>query len=242
MAELTENTDHAARSSASATRPRPTASPKAPRAVVAAARPTARSVLPADADLRTTDADGNEVFGAALYGDEARGATTASVEASLGLRRPDRGCRPARGRDRPRPRLRRWRRRPHQRQARRPYRPRDRPRHDRRDARPRPRERRRGGRDNVEFLKGHIEDIPLPDDSRRRRHLQLRHQPLRRQAPGHPRGRPRPEARRPVRRVRRDRRPRHGRGHPHRHEPVDRLRRRRPDRATSSRRPSPPPA
>jgi arsenite methyltransferase len=35
-------------------------------------------------DLRTTDADGVEVFGPALYGDEAAGATTASVEASLG--------------------------------------------------------------------------------------------------------------------------------------------------------------
>jgi arsenite methyltransferase len=35
-------------------------------------------------DLRTADADGVEVFGAALYGDEASGATTASVEASLG--------------------------------------------------------------------------------------------------------------------------------------------------------------
>jgi arsenite methyltransferase len=37
-----------------------------------------------DADLRTTDADGVEVYGAALYGEEAAGATTASVEASLG--------------------------------------------------------------------------------------------------------------------------------------------------------------
>jgi arsenite methyltransferase len=37
-----------------------------------------------DADMRTTDADGVEVYGAALYGDEAAGATTASVEASLG--------------------------------------------------------------------------------------------------------------------------------------------------------------
>jgi arsenite methyltransferase len=37
-----------------------------------------------DEDLRTTDVDGVEVFGAALYGDEAAGATTASVEASLG--------------------------------------------------------------------------------------------------------------------------------------------------------------
>jgi arsenite methyltransferase len=42
------------------------------------------SCCSADADLRTTDADGVEVFGAALYGDEAGGATTASVEASLG--------------------------------------------------------------------------------------------------------------------------------------------------------------
>jgi arsenite methyltransferase len=37
-----------------------------------------------DADLRSTDAEGVEVFGAALYGDEATGATTASVQASLG--------------------------------------------------------------------------------------------------------------------------------------------------------------
>ncbi len=37
-----------------------------------------------DADLRTTDAEGNEVYGAALYGDEAAGAPTASVQASLG--------------------------------------------------------------------------------------------------------------------------------------------------------------
>jgi ubiquinone/menaquinone biosynthesis C-methylase UbiE len=37
-----------------------------------------------DDDLRTTDEDGVEVFGAALYGDEASGATTGSVQASLG--------------------------------------------------------------------------------------------------------------------------------------------------------------
>jgi arsenite methyltransferase len=36
---------------------------------------------------------------------------------------------------------------------------------------------------------------------RRRDHLQLRHQPLRRQAPGAARSRPRPETRRPVRRL-----------------------------------------
>src|SRR4029079_19125749 len=37
-----------------------------------------------DADLRTTDTEGNEVYGAALYGDEASGATTAALQASLG--------------------------------------------------------------------------------------------------------------------------------------------------------------
>jgi arsenite methyltransferase len=37
-----------------------------------------------DQDLRSTDAEGNEVYGAALYGDEAAGATSASVQASLG--------------------------------------------------------------------------------------------------------------------------------------------------------------
>ena len=45
------------------------------------------------------------------------------------------------------------------------------------------------------------------------------------------RGRPRPEARRPLRRLRRDRRPRHGRRHPRRHAAVDRLHRRRAHRA-----------
>jgi arsenite methyltransferase len=37
-----------------------------------------------DADLRTTDAAGVEVFGPALYGDEATAAPAAAVEASLG--------------------------------------------------------------------------------------------------------------------------------------------------------------
>ena len=158
------------------------------------------------------------------------------------LRRPDRGRRPARGRDRPGPRLRRRRRRAHQRPARRPDRPRDRPGHDRRDARARPRERRRGGRANVEFLKGHIEDIPLPDELGRRRHLQLRHQPLRRQAAGPARGRARPQAGRPLRRLRRDRRPRHGRGDPHRHGSSGPAASRARSPSTSSPTPSPPPA
>ena len=64
----------------------------------------------------------------------------------------------------------------------------------------------KAGVENVEFLKGQIEDIPLPDDARGRDHLQLRHQPLGRQGPGAARGVPRPEAGRPLRRVGRRRR------------------------------------
>ena len=47
------------------------------------------------------------------------------------------------------------------------------------------------GVENVEFLKGYIEDIPLPDASRRRRHLELRDQPLRPTSAG---SSPRPRA------------------------------------------------
>jgi SAM-dependent methyltransferase len=44
----------------------------------------AASCCSADDDLRTTDKDGVEVFGAALYDDQADGAPAAAVEASLG--------------------------------------------------------------------------------------------------------------------------------------------------------------
>ena len=47
---------------------------------------------------------------------------------------------------------------------------------------------REAGVENVEFVKGTIEDVPLPDDSVDVDHLQLRDQPLRRQAAGLPRG------------------------------------------------------
>jgi arsenite methyltransferase len=45
---------------------------------------SASSCCTGEEDLRTTDKAGVEVFGAALYGDESAGATSASVEASLG--------------------------------------------------------------------------------------------------------------------------------------------------------------
>jgi arsenite methyltransferase len=44
----------------------------------------ASSCCTAGADVRTTDAAGTEVFGAALYGDQAASAPAAAVEASLG--------------------------------------------------------------------------------------------------------------------------------------------------------------
>ena len=47
---------------------------------------------------------------------------------------------------------------------------------------------------NVEFVKGYIEEMPLDDETRRRRHLQLRDQPLRRQAPRDRRSGPCPTA------------------------------------------------
>ena len=68
--------------------------------------------------------------------------------------------------------------------------------------------------------------MPLADAQRRRRDLKLRDQPLRRQAQDDRRSRPRPPARRPVRGLRRDRRPRHGRADQGRHGRLDRLHRR----------------
>ena len=103
------------------------------------------------------------MFGAALYGDEAGEAP--AVGGLAGLRRADRGRRPAPGRDRARPRLGRRRRRPHLRPPRRPGRPRDRARHDRRDARLARANAAAAGVDNAEFVKGYLEDIPLADTS-----------------------------------------------------------------------------
>ena len=62
---------------------------------------------------------------------------------------------------------------------------------------------------NARFLHGHIEDIPLPDARRRRDHLQLRHQPVHRQATRPGRGLPGPAARRAAGHQRRHRRRRH---------------------------------
>ena len=70
---------------------------------------------------------------------------------------------------------------------------------------------RDAGVENVEFVKGYLERHPAPGRERRRRDLQLRDQPLRRQADRAARGREGPAAGRPVRRLRRDRRPGHGR-------------------------------
>ena len=65
---------------------------------------------------------------------------------------------------------------------------------------------RKAGVENVEFLKGEIENIPLPDNSVDVIISQLRHQPVGRQGPRVARGVPRAEAGRPVCRFRRRRR------------------------------------
>ena len=88
-------------------------------------------------------------------------------------------------------------------------------------------QRRRGRRDQRRVPQGLHRGDPAARRERRRRDLQLRDQPLRRQAPRDPRGRARAAPRRALRRLRRDRRSRHGRRHARGHAAVDRLHRRR---------------
>ena len=71
---------------------------------------------------------------------------------------------------------------------------------------------RQAGVENVEFLKGTIEADSAAQRVGRRDHLQLRDQPLGRQATGVPRGGAGAAARGPVRGHRHRRRPRDGRG------------------------------
>ena len=66
------------------------------------------------------------------------------------------------------------------------------------------------GVENVEFVKGYIEDIPLPDAFVDVDCVQLRPEPVRRQAQGAGRGRQGAQARGPVCYLRRHRQPRHG--------------------------------
>ena len=83
---------------------------------------------------------------------------------------------------------------------------------------------------------------PAAGRDRRRGDLQLRDQPLRRQAGGAGRGGAGAEARRALRGLRRDRRRGHGRGDPRRHGRVDRLHRRGADPTRVRARRSAPPA
>ena len=85
--------------------------------------------------------------------------------ASLGCGNPTALAELNAGRDGARPRLRRRHRRAAVRQARRTDRQGLRPRHDRRDAGARTENQQKAGVTNVEFLKGEIEHIPLPDNS-----------------------------------------------------------------------------
>ena len=63
--------------------------------------------------------------------------------------------------------------------------------------------KRKAGVANVEFLKGRNREHPAPGQLRGRHHLELRHQPFRRQRPGVRGGFPRAEAGRPLGRIRR---------------------------------------
>ena len=90
---------------------------EAVRAKYAAAAARPPSATPTT--TRTTDANGVEVWGAALYGDDAAEAPAAAIAASLGCGVPTAVADLHAGRDRPRPRLRRRRRRPHLRPPRR---------------------------------------------------------------------------------------------------------------------------
>ena len=109
---------------------------------------------------------GSEVFGAALYalGDREQLPDTATL-ASLGCGNPTAVAELHEGETVLDLGSGGGHRRAALRQARRPDRQGPRPRHDRRDACPRPRERRKAGVENVEFHKGYIEAIPLPDAS-----------------------------------------------------------------------------
>ncbi len=86
------------------------------------------------------------------------------------------------------------------------------------------------GVENVEFVKGYLEDLPLADESV---DVVLSNCVVNlsgdKPQSAH-RSRTRAAARRSIRRLRRDRRPRHGRCDQGRHDRLDRLHRRRPDR------------
>ena len=146
-------------------------------------------------------------FGEALYDAEQRaGLPDGSRHGEPRVRQPDRGRRAARGRDGARPRLGRRHRRAALGAPRRPDRRRLRPRHDRGDARARPAQQGRGGSDERPLPARRDREHPAAGRERRRRDLELRHQPLDGQGAGAARDRPRAPARRPGRRQRRRRR------------------------------------
>ena len=93
------------------------------------------------------------------------------------LRQPHRAGRAAPGRGRAGPRVRRWHRRPPLGAPGGAHRASLRPGHDRRDAGPRRAQRRRAGRGQCEVPEGDHRGGPARRPERRRRDLQLRHQP-----------------------------------------------------------------
>ena len=126
------------------------------------------------------------------------------------LREPDRRRGAPRGRERARPRFGRGHRRAALRPPRRAHRHGLRAGHDRRDARPRARQSGRGRRGERALAQGPHRSHPTPGGDDRRGPLELRDQPLHRQAAGPARGGARAQAGRAPRRRGRRRRPRHG--------------------------------
>ncbi len=143
------------------------------------------------------------------------------------MRQPHGGGGAARGRGRARSRLRRRDRRAAFGQARRADRQGLRPGHDRRDARAGAGERAQGRGDERRVPEGLHRGHPAPRRDRRRGHLELRHQPVDRQAEGRRRDVPRAPARRTARDQRRRRRERAGSRRPGRARELRRLHRRR---------------
>ena len=141
-----------------------------------------------------------------LYDDSAGGRRARGGAARLaGLRQPDRSGGVESRRSRPRSRF-RWRhRRAAVGQARGPDRKGLWPGHDRRDAGARPREPGAIRSHERRVPQGRDRAHPASRQLRRRHHLELRHQPVRRQGPRDRRGLPSAEAGRTIRGLRRRR-------------------------------------
>ena len=157
----------------------------------------ARDPVPGDVAGACCGPTGDTAWGESLYAAADRDQLPGGGgPGEPGLRQPDGRGRAAGRRDRARPRVRRRHRRPAVGDAGRPDRVRLRPGHDRRDARAGPAQRGRGGRHQRRVPQGPHRVDPARRRLGRRRHQQLRREPVGRQGRGPRRDRPRAAARR----------------------------------------------